>query len=157
MPKVKRCDKVAFFGVKDSSGKYVFHRMKNFTEISTSKNPQEYSRQYVDEEMVQTDIVGYSPSISYNFDMYSGNAVHEDIASITDNEYVGDDAVRPIVMVDITKQENNAVVRNFSVVPDTEGDTTEAYTYGGVLKVKGEKSFGTASSTDNWLTCTFAE
>ncbi len=155
MAKVKRCDKVAFFGVKSNSGEYTYHRMKNFTELTTNKNPQEYSRQYIDEDIVQTDVVGYSPSVSYNFDMYSGNAVHEDIASITDNEYVGDDAVRPIIMVDITKNSDNAVMRTFSVIPDAEGDTTEAYTYSGVFKVKGEKSFGTASSADNWLTCTF--
>ncbi|MCH5186718.1 MAG: hypothetical protein J1F64_11445, partial [Oscillospiraceae bacterium] len=107
--------------------------------------------------MTQTDLVGYSPSISYSFDMYSGSAVHEDIASVTDNEYVGDDAVRPIVMVDMTKEKDNAVMRSFSIIPDAEGDTTEAYTYSGVFKVKSEKVFGTATSTDNWLTCTFAE
>lgn len=157
MAKLRRCDKVAFFGVAGTDGEYIFHRMKNFTEIATSKNPQEYSRQYVDEEMTQTDVVGYSPSISYSFDMYSGNSVHEDIASITDNEYVGDDAVRPIIIVDVTSEENNAVKRDFSVIPDSEGDSMDAYTYSGVFKVKGEKVFGTAISSDNWLTCTFSE
>jgi len=156
MAKLKRCDKVAFYGVKNSGGEYTFHRMKNFTELTTSKNPQEYSRQYVDEEITQTDVVGYSPSISYSFDMYSQSEVHKDIAEITDHEYVGDDAVRPIIVVDVTKTSDNAVKREYSIIPDSEGDTMEAYTYSGVFKAKGEKSFGTAQSNDNWLTCTFS-
>jgi len=33
----------------------------------------------------------------------------------------------------------------------------EAYKYSGTFRVKGEKVFGTAESTDDWQTCTFKE
>ena len=59
----KRSDIVAFYGIEDT-----FHRMRGFTEGSISKNPKEYSRQYIDEDGEQTDVVGYSPSMSYAFD-----------------------------------------------------------------------------------------
>lgn len=153
---VKRSSKVAFYGVPNG-GETVFRRMSGFTELATSKNPIEYSRQYVDEEMEVTDVVGYSPSISYSFDLFSDNAVHKDIADISDNEYVGSDAVRSIIVVDIFSSDNSSVKRDFSVIPDSEGDSMDAYTYSGSFKVKSDKVFGTASSSDDWQTCTFKE
>lgn len=76
---VSRSKKVMFYGVPDSTGENViFKRMKGFTDQSTSKNPKEYARQYVDELFEQTDVVGYSPSTSYGFDQYAGNTVHDD-------------------------------------------------------------------------------
>ena len=41
---VQRADKVAFYGVKGEGDAVTYHRMKGFTDISTSKNPKEYSR-----------------------------------------------------------------------------------------------------------------
>ena len=155
---MKRSDKVAFYGIKAAEGDtYTYHRMQGFTDISTSKNPIEYSRQYVDEEFEQSDVVGYSPSIAYGFDQFTGNAVHEDIVRISDDELLGTEAVRPIVMVDMSKTEDNAVKRDFAVIPDSEGDSTDAYTYSGNLKVKGDKIKGTATSADGWQTITFTE
>lgn len=156
---VKRSDKVAFYGIKGSTGDtYTYHRMQGFTDMSTSKNPIEYSRQYVDEDFEQSDVVGYSPSIAYGFDQFAGNAVHEDIAKISDDELLGTDAIRPIVLVDLTKESGvNAVKRDFAVIPDSEGDSTDAYTYSGNLKVKGDKIKGTATSADGWKTITFTE
>ena len=138
---VKRSDKVAFYGIKAAEGDtYTYHRMQGFTDMSTSKNPIEYSRQYVDEDFEQADVVGYSPSIAYGFDQFAGNAVHEDIAKISDDELLGSAAIRPIVLVDLTKASGvNAVKRDFAVIPDSEGDSTDAYTYSGNLKVKGDK------------------
>lgn len=158
---VKRSEKVAFYGVKGTGETYVYHRMQGFTDMSTSKNPIEYSRQYVDEDFEQADVVGYSPSIAYGFDQFAGNAVHEDIAKVSDDELIGTDAVRPIIIVDLTKEgteENSfaAVKRDFAVIPDSEGDSTDAYTYSGNLKVKGEKIKGTATSADGFKTITFA-
>ena len=43
---VQRADKVAFY--KPKTGEKYF-RMKGFTGLSISKNPKEYTRQYVDE------------------------------------------------------------------------------------------------------------
>ena len=156
---MKRSDKVAFYGIKATEGNtYTYHRMQGFTDMSTSKNPIEYSRQYVDEDFEQADVVGYSPSIAYGFDQFAGNAVHEDIAKISDDELLGSAAIRPIVLVDLTKASGvNAVKRDFAVIPDSEGDSTDAYTYSGNLKVKGDKIKGTATSADGWQTITFAE
>ncbi len=153
---VKRSSKVAFYGVPDGES-VVYRRMSGFTELATSKNPIEYSRQYVDEEMEVTDVVGYSPSIAYSFDLFSDNAVHSDIAEISDNEYVGSEAVRSIVVVDIFSGDKSAVMREFSVIPDSEGDSMDAYTYSGNFKVKSDKIFGNAASDDDWQTCTFTE
>ena len=53
----KRCDKLAFYGVKSEDGEVTYKRMTGFTEITTSKEPKEYKRQYVDEEFETSDVV----------------------------------------------------------------------------------------------------
>jgi len=156
---VKRNKKVMFYGILNA-GTTLYHRMKGFTDSSISKNSKEYSRQYVDEDFEQTDVTGYSPSMSYAFDQYTENLVHDDIVSITDNEKMGADAVRSIINVDFTKSglaANSfvAIKRDFAVIPDSEGDSTDAYTYSGNLKVKGEKVIGEITSIDNFQTITF--
>ena len=153
-------DKITVAYVK--GGETVYHRMQGFTDMSKSLNPKEYSRQYVDEEFEQTDVVGFSPSIAYGFDQYLGNAVHDELVKLTDNEAIGTAAVRTIVVVDFTKPTSNhdeyqATARDFSVIPDSEGGSMDAYTYSGNFKVKGNKIEGTATSTDEWLTLTFVE
>ena len=140
----------------------IFHRMQGFTEMSKSLNPKEYSRQYVDEEFEQTDVVGFSPSIAYGFDQYKGNPVHDELVKLSDNEAVGTDAVRSIVIVDFTKPTDTdgtykATLRDFSVIPDSEGGSMDAYTYSGNFKVKSGKIEGTATSSDDWLTLTFTQ
>lgn len=45
--------------------------------------------------------------------------------------------------------------RDWSVIPDTEGDGTDALIYKGSLKAAGEIIKGTATTTDSWQTCTF--
>ncbi len=157
---VQRADKVAFFGVVDETDEIVYHRMQGFTDMSKSQNPKEYSRQYVDEEFEQADVVGYSPSIAYSFDQYVGNAVHDEIVKLSDNEAVGSNAVRSIVIVDMTKAGTTegtfvASKRDFSVIADSEGNSFDAYTYSGNFKVKGAKVEGVASTTDDWQTITF--
>lgn len=154
---VKRYKKLAFYGVPNDEGGFTFYRMKGFDEISTAKNPKEYSRQYVDEEFEQTDVVGYTPSITFGFDRFSGDAVHGDIIDIFDGEKVGADAVRPIIMVDMSDENNSAIKRDFAVIAENEGSGLEAYKYSGTFRVKGDKIFGTATSEDGWQTCTFTE
>ena len=134
---IKRSDKKAFYGVPGEGNVATYTRMKYFTEMSTSKNPVEYSRQYVDESAERTDVVGYSPSMSFSFDDYTEDAVLTDIVSIIDGEKLGADAQREIVLVDFTKKSGDgyeAVKRTFAVIADSEGDGTEAYTYSGNLK-----------------------
>ncbi len=153
---IKRFKKLAFYGVPAENGSSVtYHRMKGFDTISTSKNPKEYSRQYIDEEFEQTDVVGYTPTVSFSFDQFEDNAVHTDIAGIFNSEKTGADAVRSIIMVDMSDG-NSAIMRDFAVVAEKEGDGTDAYTYSGSFRVKGDKVFGTAASEDDWQTVTFA-
>lgn len=148
--------------VSYTAEKATYHRMQGFTDMSKSLNPKEYSRQYVDEYFEQTDVVGFSPSIAYGFDQYKGNAVHDELVKLSDNEAIGTDAVRTIVIVDFTKETANtgeylATAREFSVIPDSEGGSMDAYTYSGTFKVKGDKIEGTATSTDDWQTLEFVQ
>ncbi|MDD4689186.1 MAG: hypothetical protein PHE51_05510 [Eubacteriales bacterium] len=156
---VKRCEKMAYYGVPNGDG-YTFTKMTGFTEMAVTKNPSEYSRQYVDEEFSQTDITGYSMSVSYEFDRYMDDPVHDDIIAITDDELIGTDAVRPIIMVDLTDEADgrySAVMRDFSIIPDSEGGSNDAYTYSGSFKVKGKKITGVAEISEDKQTLTFTE
>lgn len=153
---VKRNGKVAFYHVGDT-----YCRMKGFTEFTTNKSPIEYSRQYIDEEFKHNDVVGYDTSVSFSFDLMNDNEVHLDIASIFDGEKTGEAAVRDIVVVDFTDEKNDgtygALKRSFTVMPESEGDSTDAYTYSGNLRVSGGLTVGTAQSKDNFDTITFIE
>lgn len=159
---VGRHKKVAFLGIVETSTEK-FHRMRKFTAFSKSSNPKEYSRQYVDEAFEQTDVVGFSPSISYTFDLYTNTPVYKEIVSITDGELLGSEAVRNVVIVDLSQPAGEtagqfvAWKKPYSVIPDTEGDSTDAYTYSGTLRTAGESVKGYATSDDNWETLTFTE
>lgn len=162
---VARSKKVLFYGVPSTTGDtttYTYHRMKGFTDASTSKNSKEYTRQYVDELFEQTDVTGYSPSTSYGFDQYAGDAVHDDIVKITDEELIGNDAIRSLILVDLSAVEATAktapaVKRDYSVIPDSEGGSLDAYTYTGNFRSKGDKVKGTATTDDGWQTITFSD
>ena len=155
---VPRHKVLAFYGVPSTGMAGVtYRRMQRFTELSMSKNPEEYSRKYVDEATKRSDVVAYAPSIGYSFDKHRGNEVLTDIIKITDREYVAENAVREIIWVDVSSSPASAVKRDYSVIPDSEGDDGNTYTYSGNFKATGEPVFGTASSTDDWLTVTFTE
>ncbi len=159
---VTREKKVAFCAVPSDGGTPTNHRMKGFTTFSVSKNPTEYSRRYVDEAFERTDVTGISASIEFNFDQFDGNPVHDYIASIIDAELIGSDAKIDIIVVDFTKEgtgSNSFVAkkRTYTVIPGTEGDSTDAYTYSGTLRADSETEEGTATTTDEWLTCEFAK
>lgn len=156
---VQRHEKVAYYGIKDADGNEVFHRMCGFTKMDTAKNPVEYTRRYIDESFEQTDVVAFSPSIAFAFDRYSDNPVHDDIVKLSDNEILGTDAVRSIVIADIsTKDESgavSAVKRDFSVMVEAEGSSLDAYTLSGTMNTKGEKVFGKATLSDDLQTLVF--
>ena len=77
---IKRSEKVAFLGVGTGDAmKYM--RMTDFTELSTSKNAQEYTRKYVDEDKERTSVTGYAVSLSYKFDYDPSNEVHKALCS----------------------------------------------------------------------------
>lgn len=153
---VTRPKKLAFWGLPNGQ----YHRMEGFTDLSYSQNPKEYSRQYVDEEFERTDITGYAPSISYSFDRYTGNDVLRDIVKITENEYIGELMRRTIVTVDMTteavisaeKRSAQAKMRDYAVIPDSNGDTTDCLTYSGNFKTRGMLIDCIATSDDDWQT-----
>ena len=154
---VKRSRKVAFMNVSTTAIAN-FLRMTKFTEISKSKNPTEYSRTYVDEDGEVTDVTGYSEEISYNFDLHVGNLVHQKIVDITDNEKTEADALVQILQVDFTKPVGDgyeARLRTYSVVPDAEGDSTDAYTYSGAFRKNSNMTIGVATMNADNTVATF--
>lgn len=155
---VKRSEKIPFYGI-EKDGNIVFTRMTGFTEISVNKNPIEHKRQYVDEAFERNDVVGYTTSLSFAFDLFRDNEVHQDIISIFDNEKIGDGALKSIVIVDLSGEGEtfSAVKRDFTLIPDKEGDSSYTYSYTGTLNAAGEKVFGTATSSDGWQTLNFTE
>lgn len=154
---VKRSRKVAYMDVSTTSIAN-FLRMTKFTEISKSKNPTEYSRTYVDEDGEVTDVTGYSEEISYAFDLHEGNLVHEKLVDITDNEKTDNDALVKILQVDFSKHMDDgyeARLRTYSTIPDTEGDSTDAYTYSGSFRKNSGFTIGKAIVSKDGKTATF--
>ena len=150
---VKRSDKVSFFG-NMGTGTETFNRMRGFTTLSGSKNPKEYTRQYVDEEFETTDVTGYSPSIEFGFDQYSGDLVHDEMVEILDGEKTGTEARRNIVTVDFSQPVNGggykATKREYAIIGDADGDSMDAYTYSGTFRATGLRIEGTATlNADN--------
>lgn len=153
---LNRADKVAFMGLTDKAD--TFNRMHGFTDMGKSSNPSEYSRRYVDERTERSDVTGYAPEIGYGFDQTKGDKVQQVIVDITDDEVTGKKVT--IVTVDFSQEgtgPNSYVARKreYSVIPDSDGDSTDAYTYSGSFKAAGDIVKGTATSTDDWETCSF--
>ena len=151
-----RADIVNFMGLTLNAE--TFNRMTGFTENGESLNSETYERRYVDEKTARKDVVGYAKEIAYGFDRFTNNEVHNKIAKVHELEQTG--VVVPIVTVNFNEAgtaENTfkARKRNYSIIPDGNGDGTEAYQYSGAFGANGEIVEGIASSTDNWKTCTF--
>ena len=68
---VKRHQRLAFMDTDETGLSPNFERMTGFTNLTNSKNPKEYSRQYVDKATEDTDVVGYSPATEYSLDRKS--------------------------------------------------------------------------------------
>ena len=151
----KRSQVLAFYEIPSST----INRMTNFTSLSKSMNPKEYSREYVDIDGEITDVVAYAPSIEYAFDCMTDNAIHADIAAISDESKTGTDAERNIYTVDLTKASGSGFVcykKPYAVIPDAEGDSMDAYTYGGSFKSKGTAIKGVAVlNSDKTVIATF--
>ena len=157
---IKRSDKVSFLGCI-SEGTETFNRMRGFTTLSGAKNPTEYSRRYVDEEFETTDVTGYSPSLDFGFDQYSGDPVHDEMVKILDNEVLGTEARRNIVTVDFSQEAGEgsykAVKREYAIIGDAEGDSMDAYTYSGTFRSTGKRIVGTATVDETGAVATFTE
>lgn len=157
---IKRSEKLAFMEVTDGATS-VFKRMTGFTEFSLSKNPKEYSRKYVDEDLERSEVVGYSPAISYKFDTDPENGVHQFLCKVADRELLGADAECNIIVADLSSLDADggakAIMRKFSIIPQNEGDDRDTYTVSGSFKAAGDKKFGIATTNDNWQTVSFVE
>lgn len=154
---VARHKRLAFMKTADNT----YTRMTGFTSLGESKEAKEYSRQYVDEATERADVVGYATGIGYEFDRYTNTPVHDALAKISDDEIVGTDAQVDIVVVDLFDEASagacTARLRTYSVIPDASGDGTDALIYSGTLKAASEITHGTATSEDEWQTCTFTK
>jgi len=160
-----RHEKVAFMAIKGADDAVTIRRMVGFTSMSNSRNPTEYTRKYVDEKNERTDITAINTSMGFAFDKFTGNDVHEYLAGIFDNELIGADAVVDIYVVDFTKPtatgENvttfECAHRPFTVVPSSDGDDANTYTYSGDFRSNGDRVKGVATVVDDGLTITFVK
>lgn len=144
---VLRYNKVAFYGVPGGSGE-TYTRMHGFTDMSESKNVTTYDRKYIDRKSNDVDVTGYAPSISFSFDQMTDDAVSKDITDIIDNEKIGADAVRSVVVVDFTTKDGDgfkAYKRDWSIVGDSVGSGTDAFIYSGTFNSKSEAVWGKAT------------
>ena len=138
-----RADIVNFMGLTIDAS--IFQRMKGFTDSGKSLNSSTYDRRYVDEKTERSDVVAYATEIAYGFDRMYGNAVHNVIAKVHDDEIVGFNV--PIVTVNFNEPVNEgykARMRIWSVQPDSDGDNTDAYTYSGAFKANSSIVTGVA-------------
>lgn len=163
---VKRSEKLSFLEVIGEDGSSTYHRMQGFTNMEFSNNTKEHTRQYTDEDFERTDTVGHSKSVSYEFEHYKDDPALEEIVKITESEATGLDAARNIVTVDMTTKSNltsgtysaNATIRSYTIVPGSNGGSTECMTYSGNFKSRSEEKKVKVSSMDNdWLTIIIPE
>lgn len=138
-----------------------FHLMgEGFTDLSESKNPKEYARQYVHMTTESTDVIGYSPSDAYSVDVYSENPVASRIIKATDEEQVGSAARVEIVEVHYWEQAGAntfvAYKREYAIIPDGKGSGTDALVYTGNFKAVGEQTKGTWNDTTKTFNATAA-
>lgn len=129
----------------------VYTRMQGFTEGGKSLNSSTYDRRYIDEKTERSTVTGYSTEIAYNFDRIVDNAIHEKLADIHDKELVGE----TVQILTVNLKNNEARLRNYSVIPDADGDSTDAYTYSGNFHADGEIQEGTATVSTDGMTATF--
>lgn len=159
MPNLVPRHKVLIFyalPVGQSGSSVQWLRIHYCTELNINRNPEEYERKYVDEATKRSDIVAYGTSISYGFDKFTGDSVQIDLLEIINNERTGAEAIRKLAIVDVSTSSNQptAYIRDYSVVPGSEGDDENAYTYSGEFKAAGELTTAAVTSADNWETFT---
>lgn len=147
-----RADIVNFMNTGTSQAP-VFTRMQGFTEGGKSLNSTTYDRRYIDEKTERSTVTGYSTEIAYSFDRIVGNGIHEKLANIHDNELVGE----VVEILTVNTVTNDAKLRNYSVIPDADGDSTDAYTYSGNFHADGDIIEGTATISGDGMTATFVE
>lgn len=141
-----RADIVNFMKVGEE-----YKRMQGFTEGGKSLNSTTYDRRYIDEKTERSTVTGYSTEIAYNFDRIYDNEIHELLANVHDNELVGE----TVEILTVNTSTKEAKLRNYSVIPDADGDSTDAYTYSGTFHADGDITKGTATVSEDGMTATF--
>lgn len=154
---VKRAELRSYMDVAESGASTPSFELigEGFTNLSESKNPQEYSRQYIHEYTERTDVVGYAPSIAYSVDIHTNNAVIKKIRDVTDKELTGNDAKVAVVTVNLFDGDETsapAFKRDYNIIPDNKGDGTEALVYTGNLRAAGDIVQGTFNSSTKTFT-----
>ncbi len=154
---VKRAEFQSYMNVAASGSTASYELIgEGFTSLSESKNPKEYSRQYVHEITERTDVVGYAPSIAYSVDAHTNNSVITKIMAVTDQELTGADAQVDIVSVNVfagSETSAPAFKRKYNIIPDNKGDGTDALIYTGTLRAAGDvESGGTFNVTTKTYT-----
>lgn len=156
---VGRHQRVAFMNTDTSGTTPQYERLTGFTNVTNNKNPKEYSRQYVDKESEDNDVVGYSPAIEYSFDRHTNTPVHEAICKVHDGELTGSAALVDIVVVDLFTADTDgkcvARKRTYAIIPDADGDGTDALIYAGPFKSKSDLEEGTAVLGEDGKTITY--
>lgn len=159
MALVMRYQLASYLGCLSSSGQTVTETFnligEGFTSFPEKKNPQEYSRKYINYKTEVTDVIGYAPSIDYSCDVISDDPVVQEIIKIHDGELVGSDTRRDVVSVNMWEagaSENTykAYKRTYAIVPDTKGDGTDALVYTGTMRAVSdivEGTFNTSTKT----------
>ena len=131
----------------------VFTRMQGFTEGGKSLNPTTYDRRYIDEKTERSTVTGFSSEIAYSFDRIYDNEIHEKIANIHDDELAGE----TVEILTVNTANNEARLRTYSVIPDADGDGTDAYTYSGTFHADSDIVSGTATVSTDGMTATFTK
>ena len=152
-----RADKVNFMGLASDAS--TFYRMTGFTDNGNTLNANVYERRYVDEKSSRKTVTGYAKEIKYTLDRYTNNSVHDKIASVHEKELTN--VILPIITVDFNKPGSAAgtyyaIKRDYAIIPDTDGDGTDAYQYTGTFGANGELVEGTATVSADGKTCTFS-
>lgn len=120
---------------------------EGFTEFTENKNPREYSRQYINETVERTDIVGFASSVTYAFDVYENDKVQKTLLDMTCREAIGEDAVVTIVTAFLYKNTENAkcveaIRRKYTVCPSKLGNGMDALICAGTLRAYGDMEYG---------------
>lgn len=156
---VGRHQRLAFMNTDSSGTTPTYERLTGFTNVTNNKNPKEYSRQYVDKESEDTDVVGYSPAIEYSFDRHTNTPAHEVICKVHDGELTGSAALVDIIVVDLFTSDGDgkcvARKRTYAIIPDADGDGTDALIYTGSFKSKSDIETGTAILSEDGKTATY--
>lgn len=133
---------------------------EGFTSFPEAKNPQEYTRKYINYKTERSDVIGYSPSISYSCDVITNDPVIKKIVEITDHEKLGDDTHVDIVSVNLWEKSGDgdtaytAYKRTYAIIPDGKGDGTEAMIYTGTMKAVSDIVVGTFDRGTKTFTAT---